>query len=766
MKTPANSPARSSKTKQNPFGKLTEEKRWVVWNAEEVKGAKGKPSRMTKVPYSLKNRMASSTDPATWATYDEVKKGAEFFTGIGVIFTPEEKLLGIDIDHVIDHDNGKLQGEHADSIKRLIKEANTYTELSPSGTGLHLYLRLNERLTLSSNRHAPFEAYTSGRFFTVTEKSFGSKKAVREVSAKEAEALLAIIGYPWNASATQTPSPSQSQAAALLDPASSLNDEDVLEKMFSSKKNGKAIRALYDGDTSAQGDDLSRADASLLAHLAFWTARAPEQMERLWLASPLGAREKTQQRKDYRVRSINAAVAKCKEVYSSEPMPGTNAAVIKETGIDFLYTLTATGQKNFTKNTENVCRVLREHPALKNTFRLDEFKNSIEVLRKSTWRPMIDTDAIDTQTHISILFPFMRTVSKDMVFDAIIKVAKENAIDSARDYVASLKWDSTPRLDEWLTHTYGTPSDSYHHAVASNWWKGLVKRIVFPGCKFDYVLVLEGPQGSKKSTSLGVIGQQADGSNWHVESTMSPDNKDFFMQFEGKAIIEFSEGETLSRTEVKKMKSVITTASDRYRPSYGRVAQDFPRRCVFAMTTNQDEYLKDETGNRRWLPVRVRLPQANVEWLSTNREQLYAEAYYRVVTQNETVYEFPEKETAEQQDMRRISDPNEDRIADWYATDQFTLNRETEGITTQMVFQGALSGFGQMKKHEEMSIADVLARVLKLQKKRKMINGVQQWRWFPPDAIASPLSSIGREPYVNTSEFDDEDLPFPSSEHE
>src|ERR1019366_5023328 len=118
---------------------------------------------------------------------------------------------------------------------------------------------------------------------------------------------------------------------------------------------------------------------------------------------------------------------------------------------------------------------------------------------------------------------------------------------------------------------------------------------------------------------------------------MSTDNKDFFMQFQGKLFVEFSEGETLNRTETKKMKAIITTQFDRYRPPFGRSSQDFPRRCVFAMTTNQEEYLKDETGNRRWLPVRLVKKTADTEWLAENREQIFAEAYHRVITLKETI---------------------------------------------------------------------------------------------------------------------------------
>ena len=220
---------------------------------------------------------------------------------------------------------------------------------------------------------------------------------------------------------------------------------------------------------------------------------------------------------------------------------------------------------------------------------------------------------------------------------------------------------------------------------------------------------------------------------------MSTDSKDFFEQFQGKAIIEFSEGETLSRTEVKKMKAIITTQIDRFRPSYGHFSTDHPRRCVFAMTTNQHQYLKDETGNRRWLPVSVVFSEANVECLGSNRDQLFAEAYYRLTALNETTYEFPKEETLRQQAMRRISDPNEERICDWYLN-EITDNKRAEGITITQVYQSALhSGFmtSGMKKFEEMSIAAILKDVLLLERRRKTDNNIQTWKWFPLESVMS-----------------------------
>jgi len=694
--------------KKNPLEEaFGSEKRWVNWRYETVGGKK------TKIPYAITGRKASSTDEKTWSTYEEAKAKSD---QVGIVFTPDATLLGIDIDHCIE--NNKIVHEQKEKIERFLSEAASYVEVSPSQTGLHLFLRISESLVLESHKKSPFECYSSGRYFTVTLSPYGKEKKIRTVSAKLALELLGILGYPWKETVQKEEKVIQSSNRQLT----SLDDSTVIEKMFSSK-NGAEIKTLFNGDISKYNNDDSSADMALCSHLAFWCAKDAAQMERLWLQSTLGSRKKTRERKDYRDRTIKAAIDSCKEVYETS----TTRTMRENPEVELMYTLNREKEKIFTQNTENMRRIMSHHPKFMGRLRYDLFKNQLEIKSGNIWRGLEDNDAVIMQTSISIQYPCFAKVGKDMIYDAMILVAKENAIDSACDWIRSKRWDGKPRLDSWLSMVYGVPEDAYHKAVGSNWIKGMVKRIIEPGCKFDYVLVLEGEQGSKKSTSLYVLGGP-----WHLETAMSTETKDFFMQMQGKAIIEFSEGETLSRTEVKRMKAIITMQSDKYRPPYERNSQDFPRRCVFAMTTNQDEYLKDETGNRRWLPVRVEHDEANVDWLEQNREQLFAEAYVRAIDRKETIYEFPKDETRAMQDSRRIHDPNSDIIEDWYWNKLDDMKR-ADGVTVFMVYRDVLhGGFNArpMNRFEEMSIADVLKNTLNLEMRRLRVDGKRSSRWY------------------------------------
>jgi hypothetical protein len=276
------------------------QKRWVIWKYEV---RDGKP---TKVPYQINGKdKAESNNPDTWTTYENALKASN---QIGIVFTPDKLLLGIDFDDCLE--NGKIVGEDSDKIERLLAEVNTYTEISPSGTGLHSLVLLSEPFEPIRKRKGDYEIYTSGRFFTFTHNTCRDFQKLRTMTAKDAVDYLSIIGYPWKEKSEQD-NKNSAKPKPLMD------DKKLLTKMFYSK-NGVKIQSLYYGNTADYQDDDSSADLALCSHLAFWTAKNVTQIERMWLNSPLGQREKTQKRKDYRDRTINTAIENCNKIYDQK----------------------------------------------------------------------------------------------------------------------------------------------------------------------------------------------------------------------------------------------------------------------------------------------------------------------------------------------------------------------------------------------------------------------------------------------------------------
>ena len=229
-----------------------------------------------------------------------------------------------------------------------------------------------------------------------------------------------------------------------------------------------------------------------------------------------------------------------------------------------------------------------------------------------------------------------------------------------REYLDSWKWDGTPRLDHWLVKYLGCPDNDYTGAVGSRWLISAVARVMQPGCKADCVLILEGPQGSYKSTALKILG-----SKWFTDELPSIGTKDSAMQTFGVWIIELAELESLTQAAVSKIKSFISRTTDRSRPPYGRRLIESPRQCVFAGSVNHSTYLRDETGGRRFWPVEV--GQIQIDQLSADRDQLLAEAYVRYREGAPWWLDTPDLiQAAEQEQAARfIGDPWDSRIASW-----------------------------------------------------------------------------------------------------
>ena len=694
---------------------------WVNWKLET--GKDGKP---TKVPYQPNGNRASSTDKRTWYLYDEVKEKAEFFSGIGIVFAGAS--VGVDLDHVLSQDtkDGVIVYTIDDLASRnFVNLANTYTEISPSGTGLHVIFNLSEPFEPLGNHHTPkqgikYECYSSKRFFTVTEKIFENRADVRTVDAIEMARLLAPLGYPWKAPKTLPPTQMDTIG---------LEESKIVDIMFSAA-NGAKARKLWAGDTSAYNNDVSSADMALCCLLAFYSGKKADVIERLWLSSPAGQREKTQRRKDYRNRTIAAAVAYTDEVFVSDRS--------YDNAVDFIVKKTKSGDQ-ILLCTENIQIFLNSSPEFSQRFRFDEFTQRIEFKKVDAWCDLSDADVLYVQSVISKIHPAFGMVSRMMVQDAIHSNAYNHTFDSVKNYMTSLVWDGTPRVDTWLSRAYGAPDDAYHTAIGSNWLKGLVQRAMEPGCKFDYVLVLEGPQGAKKSMSLAALAAP-----WHVETTQTPDNRDFFMLLLGRLVVEFSEGETMSRADTKKLKAIITMQEDVLRLPYAHSVSTMKRRNVFAMTTNEEHYLKDDTGNRRWLPFTIG-ENIDVDWIKENRNQLFAEAFHRVITLHEPTWEFPKEETEAAQAQRRTVDPQAEEIEEWYVS--ITEEERAVGITTKMAFdavfnknQTVILREQKMTRADEMRIASILKTNLRMEKKRTMHQGVYKYRFFPTEKTPKHIS--------------------------
>jgi len=253
--------------------------------------------------------------------------------------------------------------------------------------------------------------------------------------------------------------------------------------------------------------------------------------------------------------------------------------------------------------------------------------------------------------------------SRAKITDGVIVSAQKRRFHPVREYLESLTWDGTERIDHWLEDVYeSSQSADYLRAVGSKFLIGAVARVMRPGCKLDTVMILEGRQGLRKSTSIAQLF-----GDWFSDAPIPIGDKDAYQNIQGVWCSELAELDSFNKAESTSAKQFFSQVRDRYRPSYGQHAHDYPRQTIFVGTTNQSEYLKDYTGNRRYWPVKCNT--AHLSIIQSNRDQLWAEALHRFRA-NESWW--PDDATrsifeAEQDDRMQI-DPWEYRIEDYLTT--------------------------------------------------------------------------------------------------
>jgi predicted P-loop ATPase len=251
-------------------------------------------------------------------------------------------------------------------------------------------------------------------------------------------------------------------------------------------------------------------------------------------------------------------------------------------------------------------------------------------------------------------------IGRDTAGQAIQAAARKRSFHPIRDYLNSLAWDQIGRIDDWLLLYLGADESDYNRAVGAKWLIGAVARVYRPGCKNDTCLILEREQGALKSTSLNILAGE-----WFCDEMPELGSKDAALQMRGKWIIELAELDAMSGAEVARVKAFMSRQVDRYRPPYGRHSIDAPRECVFAGTTNHDVYLKDETGGRRFWPVRC--GQIDLDSLRRDRDQLWAEAVHRFHRGGTWWLDSAgiALKAVEQQQERFNADPWQTPIGDW-----------------------------------------------------------------------------------------------------
>lgn len=389
-------------------------------------------------------------------------------------------------------------------------------------------------------------------------------------------------------------------------------------------------------------------------------------------------------------------------------------------GLCWANILDCTGKGDTPRSTlANAVLVLQHDPTFApDLLWYDEFLDRIltrDGEQSRQWRDDDDTRAtVYMQQTIGMV-----TVAVSVVADAVRYVARQRVRHCVREHLARVPWDGIERIahafeDFWGAVAAANQPSEYLRAVSANFFLAMIARVLRPGCQVDTMVIFEGAQGIGKSRALRILG-----SDWYMLAAESVTSKDFFQVLAGCWLVEIGEMDSFSRAERERTKLVISTPTDRYRPSYARHAKDFPRQCVFAGTTNHDDYGNDATGLRRFLPVKC--GEMDLAGLIKARAQLFAEAlhYFR---EGCTWWEVPR--AVEAQADRQAQDVWTDVIADH-------LIGKSDVAVIELLRDVLKIREADMTRAHELRVGHILRLAGWLKKDARRGRKVSK-RWFPP----------------------------------
>ena len=275
-----------------------------------------------------------------------------------------------------------------------------------------------------------------------------------------------------------------------------------------------------------------------------------------------------------------------------------------ECDMTWMSRLSCNDKGNINKTVDNITIIIENDPALKEHIEFNEFQNCVQTHGSLPWnsetdkREWLDYDDSGLRWYLEKVY---NITGKDKIFDGLNKAAQDRTVNDVKDYLRSMPdWDGKERLDTLLIDYLGAEDSAYVRAVTRKSIVAAVARIMEPGCKYDYMLIMTGPQGIGKSMLLRALGGK-----WYSDSIVTFEGKDAAESLQGQWIVEVAELSAMGRSRNEVMKQFISKQDDVFRKAYGRRTNRYPRQCVIFGTTNDSEFLKDSTGNRRFWPVEV-----------------------------------------------------------------------------------------------------------------------------------------------------------------
>ena len=613
------------------------------------------------------------------------------WSGIGFAFLPDDGLIGIDIDGAIDPETGEIS-ERCDAI---IRACASFTEYSPSGKGVHIIVQGTTETNKSND--IGLEVFCGRQFFTFTAKRYpNTPDQVQPIADVVLRRLHATIDEAKAAARNKARATAQPAPVAAPDISGSDDFRRVNEAAMQSlqvwvpsllpqaiprgqgyRVTSKSLNRDLQEDLSIMPDgivDFGVADMGdakqgrrspvdlVMEHLP--TSKAKEALH--WLAQRIGIELSEPPGRRRKPPRANDSASAGEADHADGGGGGSGGDGGGPPGMDdpdgfvdvLAHLVKHRGRPMDCR--ENVMYCLQLDPQLAGLVRQNDFTHLIERVRETPWgHPAGEWNEEDDLMLGEYLLRTYRLAVKatSTLRNGVLMAARSAKYNPVHDLIRAQPWDGIDRLEHWLTDVYEINERPYTRLIGKCFIMGMVKRALQPGCKFDYMLIIKGEQGLKKSTAFRALAYP-----FFTDNAIRMGDKDSLMAMQLVWIAESAELESLNKSETTQIKQFLSAQEDMFRPPYGSQLIRAKRHAVNVGTTNADTFLKDATGDRRFWPLEVQVVNADV--LENMRLQLFAEALHRLEA-GERYWPTKEEERElifpEQEPFKR-TDPWEDMI--------------------------------------------------------------------------------------------------------
>jgi predicted P-loop ATPase len=616
--------------------------RWCVWGYKE----RGDGSKPAKVP-SDGRRAISTRSPGDWLSFDQARKAYERggFDGVGVLINGNAPVVAIDIDGCLDEFGNVLP--EFEAVVAALMALCTYVEISPSGTGLRGFIHgiTPEDVPEKVGGVEIYDTCTAGRYVTITGHPWGAFREIGRSDEAGLAELLRVAGFFDSHGGVAVVGGGEGGEAW-----TAITDDDLLALLRRNNKRG-AITRLLKGDITGYAGD-SEARAALIGHIAYYS-RDVGQVDRLMRGSGLMKSKLDEARSGelfstWEIKRVLAGIDKTGGgsywVDRAEREAGTAIEKAAEVGmLEKARDVLVGGLAGITNSKGKIqtgpvplAELLYRDKRLTGAVWFDEFAQmpmktpAFEAIGGGRGEALTDRDyrAVEAWLAREWAVSLKAGEIRRVVLAWADKTAINHVTEKLDEFAAA--WDGQPRVGQLLADYFGAhvgDDEGLRHYVSEigiRFMVGVVARAFEPGCKLDTMLNIESPQGKKKSTGVKELTAAISPRAFLEGFSLDKLDRDAKQALRGKLIGECAELDGMSKHEAGTLKNFLSCRVDHYRDPYGLTVSDWPRSVVLVGTTNEDAYLRDPTGNRRFWPVKV--GRVDIDAIRRDAEQLWGEA--------------------------------------------------------------------------------------------------------------------------------------------